>query len=114
MSSICHGARWDWTTSHPHVSHWGDVRVGQQDAGDNPHNVFADRRLQQTDVNHLGELLHHRLQLGVAQLVVAAQLVLHQLLDQVHHFSCIVWWNGAEGRVNRELKQRGLNSCKVF
>lgn len=91
MSSICHAACWDWTTSHPHVSHRGDVRVGQQDAAHNGHNFGADRRLHQTDVDHLGELLHHRLQLGVVQLLAAAQLIVHQLLDQVHHFGRIVW-----------------------
>lgn len=107
MSSICDGVRWDWTPSHPHVSQWGDIRVRQQDVGDDAHDFGGNWRLHQADVDHLAELLHHRLQLRVVQLPGAGQLTVHQLLDQVHDIGRIVWRNRT-GRVNGGLKPQHL------
>lgn len=103
MSSVCHRVRWYWTSSHPHVSQWGDICVRQQDVGDDAHDFGGDWRLHQADVDHLAELLHHRLQLRVVQFLADVQLTVHQLLDQVHDIGCVVLWNRT-GRVSGGLK----------
>lgn len=107
MSSVCHIVHWDWTLCHPHASQWGDVCVRQQDVRDNVHDFGCDWRLHYTDVNHLAELFHHRLKLGLVQLLGAVQLTIHQLLDHVHDISRIVW-RKRTGRVTGELKPQHL------